>query len=171
MSDISKIEVPSVPRPDIDLADEYRRVTEELSRFSQELTAAGNPLLASQIKIEDSGVHVRYNPNDPKSMPSVEPLTLEGEYNFLYGEYSHRGGGATAMLGLKDFFIKPDGDLSVSTYVKDRYKNFIWSPRGPARPEDLNKALTGLVSQHNELLADRLPHSVADVVVPSVTKA
>lgn len=168
---LEKVEVPAVPRPEIDLANEYRRVTEELSRFSQELTAAGDPLLASQIKIEDSGVHVRYNPNDLKSMASVEPRTLEADYKFLYGEYYDRGGGATAMLGLKDFFIKPDGKISVSTYVKDeRIKGSFWSPRQPARPEDLNKALTGLVLQHNELLADRLTHSVAGVVVPPVTK-
>ena len=170
IADISKgVVVPVVPRPDVSLPREYERVKQELGNFKQQLVDADSPLLAGQIRFgeNDENVHVRYNPKKLGSMESVEPLTLEQECKFLYGEYANRGGGENAMLGLTDFSIKPDGELTVSTFKEKRGKGF-WSPPQQCTPDLLNQALKGLVGQHEDLLADRLRHSVVGVTVPLV---
>ena len=166
---IADIVVPVVPHPEVSLPREYERVKQELRKFKQQLVDAGSPLLASQIRFSenDESVHVRYNPEKLGSMESVEPLTLEQECKFLYGEYANRGGGENAMLGLTDFSIKPVGELTVSMFKEERGKGS-WSPPQQCTPDLLNQALKGLVGQHEVLLADRLRHSVAGVTVPLV---
>ncbi|MBI5620656.1 hypothetical protein HY949_02685 [Candidatus Gottesmanbacteria bacterium] len=174
--DLSEIDVPHVLRPDVNLGQEYERVLKELSRFRQELIEADDPLFADQIIIEESAVHVRYNPNDPRSMQSAKPVggELKTDFSFLYGVYGDQGGysgRAFAMRGLQDFKITPSGDLSVLRYDRGDHKKYLWSPYEPTLPEALNEALVGLVRQHDELIANRQTNLALGVVVPQLTKA
>lgn len=170
MPDINHIEVPSIPARDVDVLGEYQRVREGLTRFKRELADAGDTLLADQIKLEKPDeIHVRYNPSDPRAMPSVEPLSLDVDMMFLYG--FNRGGGETAMIGLEDYCLSLDKGLTRSRFVK--YQNDdrpTWTGRQPTTPDLFNGALRGLKRQHLELEADRLAHSAQRVVVPSLVE-
>ena len=165
---VAKVKVPPVPESAVNLTTEYRRVATDLGKMKEAMAQAGSTLLAKQIDVGDQGIHVSYNPSSIKDVPSAEPLTLEEEYAFLYGD-QERGGRRTAMNGLQTFIINPDGSMSVSRFAKTDEKNYGWSPKARTTGDELNKALQGLLDQHNALVADKATHSVAPVTVPEVT--
>lgn len=170
MGDITNVDVPSVRRTEVDLAKEYGRVSEGLSRLKQEFSDAGDDLLAENIKVDPYGAEVRFHPKalDPMESESDEPFATKDRLRFCYKD------NYAAMEGLQNFSIQPDGSLLESAFRrvgsvnKPDYKWVRVEP--PPTADRLNTALTGLVGQHEALLADRLGHSVANVTVPSVGK-
>ena len=170
--EVAKIEVPHVSRPEVDLGKEYQRVKKELGRLRQELSDSGNQLLADQVEIEESSVHVRYNPNPARSVPVIETIPLEKEFMYLYGEYQYLGGsGESSMLGLQEFILYPSGYITVSVFEQDDKKRRAWSARRPASSDLFNQALIGLVSQYDELEADFEKRPIVEVTVPQLIHA
>ena len=166
MGDIKNVDVPSVPRPELSLAEEYRGVSEGLSRFKQELIDADDELLAETITVEPYGARVRFHPKALDRLESDEPFTIEQMLEFRYRT------NYPAMTGLKNFEIRPNGAVHITVFEhytapKEQYG---WGDNKVGTSDQVNEALTGLVTQHNALLADRQAHSVAGVTVPSVGK-
>ena len=170
--DLSEIRIrQNLPQPDVDLGPGYKRVREELNRIKQKLSVDVGTIISDQIELDDD-IHVRYNPNPARSVPVVETISLKKEYMYLYGEYQYLGGsGTSSMLGLQDFVLDRRGDITVSVFEQNDKKIRNWSARRPASYELFNQALSGLLKQHAELVADFEKRPVVNVTVPQLAGA
>ena len=152
--------VPHAEASTVDLKEVQQRVREELTRFKEELGAAGDPILAGNISTSsEARLEVIYHDLDTiQGIPGWDKLSPEQKLDAAYG---HQNSNAfdEAKEGREIFSIL-DGricDISKGEPV-------------PSSATDFNAVLQKIADQHKWLLQQRVATSAVGVTAPTIAQ-